>query len=95
MSNLKIIAIDIDGVLCKGESWTPQQCLKAKPIKENIRKVNELHKTNFIIIYTARRDHLVEATLKWLKLNGVEFQAISNKKMAADIYIEDKAIIWK
>ena len=92
MSNLKVIAVDIDGVLCKGECWTPEQCLKAKPILKNIEKVNELGKFNFIVIYTARRDFLVEASLKWLKINGVEFQAISNKKMSADSYIDDKIL---
>ena len=95
MSNLKVIAVDLDGVLCKGESWTPEQCLKAKPILKNIERVNKLHKTNFIVIYTARRDFLIEATLKWLRKNGVEFQAISNKKMSADLYIDDKIELWK
>jgi len=92
MSELKVIAVDLDGVLCKGECWNNKQCRKAKPIQKNIDKVNELHKTNFIIIYTARRDYLIPVTLRWLRLNGVEFQAISNKKMAADLYYDDKML---
>jgi len=93
--SLKVIAVDIDGVLCEGEAWTPEDCLSAKPKKKNIERVNELYKTNFIVIYTARRDHLIEATLKWLRTNGVDFQAFSNKKMSADLYLDDKVELWK
>ena len=87
----KVLAVDLDGVLCKGESWNKKQCLKAKPITKNIEKFNKLGRFNFVVIYTARRDFLIEASLKWLRKNGVEFQAISNKKMSADFYFDDKS----
>ncbi len=88
---MKIILIDIDGTLCRGDSWTPEECLNAKPIEENIAKVNELHKYNYIILYTARRDYLLPATLEWLRRNNVQFQAISNKKASAHVYIDNRA----
>jgi len=91
MIRAKVILVDFDGVLSTGECWTPEGCLKAEPIQENIDKVNKLHKENFIVIWTARRDHLIPASLKWLRQHGVEFDAISNKKPAASYYIDDKS----
>jgi len=91
---MKIILVDLDGTLCKGESFTPEDCLKAKPIAKNIKKVNDLHLTNYIIIYTARRDALLPATLEWLRRNNVQYQAISNKKASAHIYVDNRSIHW-
>jgi len=91
MIRAKTILVDFDGVLSTGECWTPEGCLKAEPIQENIDMVNKLHKENFIVIWTARRDHLIPASLKWLRQHGVQFDAISNKKPAANYYIDDKS----
>lgn len=89
---LKVILVDLDGVLCNGESFTEKQCQNAKPNNKIIGKINELYKVNFIVIYTARRDHLIPATLRWLRRNGVYFHAFSNNKTSADIYIDERAI---
>jgi hypothetical protein len=35
---------------------------------------------------------LIPATLEWLRRNNVQYQAFSNKKASADIYIDDKNI---
>ena len=86
----KIIMVDLDGTLCKGEAWTPKDCLKAKPIQKNIDKVNKLSRGNLVVIWTARNDNLMTATFKWLKENGVCFDAVSNEKPGANIYIDDK-----
>jgi len=90
MIKKQVILVDFDGVLSTGEAWTPEDCEKAEPIEENIKKVNELAKYNFIVVYTARRDELIYASLKWLKRHGVEFDAISNNKTAANYYVDDK-----
>lgn len=87
---MAVLAIDMDGVLCEGEAYTTQQCLDAKPRQEVIAKAKEEYNHNFIVIYTARRDNLIPATIKWLRMHGVPFHAISNNKMAADWYIDDK-----
>ena len=96
MSKLKqrigVIACDMDGTLCKEVCWTEEEVLDATPNISFIQKVNELYLINFIVIYTARRDHLLPSTLQWLRINGVMFHAISNNKMAADLYIDDRAI---
>lgn len=92
-NNLRVICVDLDGVLCEGEIWTPEDCLKAKPIEKNIKEVNRLHQEHFIVIYTARRDNLIPTTLEWLRRNNVQYQAFSNKKTSADFYVDDKNLI--
>ena len=87
----KVIAVDLDGVLCEGKYWVGDG-KKIKPIKENIKKVNKLYLTNFIVIWTARRYCQAENTMNWLRENGVHYHAIHFEKMAADIYCDDKAI---
>lgn len=88
----KLIMVDLDGVLCKGECWTPYECMRAKPISKNIDKVNRLSQGNCIIVWTARSDELMSETFKWLKENGVIFDAVSNKKPGASYYIDDKSV---
>jgi len=87
----KIIAVDMDGTLCEGEAYTEKECLAAVPREDIIEKVNELAQKEFIVILTARTDELLPATMQWLRLNGVRFNAISNNKMPADWYLDDKA----
>jgi uncharacterized HAD superfamily protein len=87
----EVIAVDVDGTLTMGVAWTPEECLIATPNIKFINWVNEKSKENFIVIWTSRRDHLIPATMQWLRKNGVMFHAISNLKMPADCYLEDKA----
>lgn len=88
-----IICIDIDGTLTKDCCWTPEDCLKAEPRQEVIDKVNEIYLRHFIVIYTARRDELIPATIKWLRKHEIMFHAISNNKIPTDVgYVDDKSI---
>lgn len=82
----------MDKTLTTGTSWTPEQCLKAKPNLKVIEKVNKMAKEGFLIIWTARRDFLIPATLQWCRKHGVFFQAISNNKTAGDLIIDDICI---
>ena len=91
MRRPKLIAVDLDGTLTLSEAWTEEECLNAPPNRQNIRKLNELAKDNFIIIFTARKDEFISATLEWLREHGVRFDAISNRKTPADIYIDSRA----
>lgn len=88
----KVILVDMDNTLCIGEAWTAVDCAKALPKQNIINKVNKLYQYNFIVIYTARRDRLIPATLQWLRQNNVMYHAISNIKCSADIYCDDKSI---
>ncbi len=94
--NGKVICIDVDGTLTEETCWTPEECLKATPRQDVIDRVNEVALRSFVVIYTARRDELIPATLKWLRRNGVIFQAISNNKIGTDVgYVDDKSILIK
>lgn len=87
------IGIDLDGTLCKGQHWdTPEQALKAEPIKDMIEKVNKLYRDDFIIIYTARQDWLMSATFQWLHENNVHFHAVANGKIPLDFLFDDLAV---
>jgi hypothetical protein len=88
----KVYAIDVDGTLTIGDAWDYESCLMAKPRQEIIDYVNEIAKKNFIVIHTARRHNLYEATVEWLAIHGVTYHAIRMGKMPADYYLEDKAI---
>jgi uncharacterized HAD superfamily protein len=88
-----VIAVDVDGTLTKEICWTEDDCLKATPRQTVIDRVNELSATSFIIIHTARRNKLYNATIKWLDAHGVCYHAIRMEKMPADIYVDDKSIL--
>jgi len=87
----KLIAVDLDGTLCKGEFWG--EC-EPEPIKEMIDYVNNLYKKGaHIIIYTARNPEYFQATNLWLLKHNVYFHGIAmQKKIGADCYIDDKAL---
>ena len=88
----RIVLVDLDGTLCEEVCWTKQGCKEAKPVQRVIDRVNELYKLNFVVIYTARRDGLIPASLEWLRRNGVHFHAFSNIKCPADYYLDDRSL---
>lgn len=89
--NDKVIAVDLDGVLCEGEFWGAGEC---KPIQEMIDKVTGWYqKGAHIIIYTARQPKYFALTQAWLMKNCVPFHGITMQmKPGADVYIDDKAL---
>jgi len=87
-----LILVDIDNTLTTSTSWTEQDCLFAPPNKRMIDWVNARYRDCCtIIIYTARREDLREATKYWLKKNNVNYHAIRFNKIPCDIFIDDKA----
>jgi uncharacterized HAD superfamily protein len=90
-TRLKVYGIDLDGVLCSGEKW-PGEKHELMPITKNIKKVNELALTNFIVIHTSRKFCQAEDTMNWLMRNGVHYHAIRFEKMPGDYYVDDKFI---
>jgi len=88
----RVICIDCDGTLTKSVCWTPEECLEAEPNEAVVEKVNSL-KNVWIIIYTARADELIPATIKWLRKHSVKYHAISNIKIPAGMgYVDDNSI---
>ena len=87
------IFVDVDGVLCTQETIYS----RAKPIYENIAKINKLYDDgHIIIIWTARGSTtgidwgaVTEEQLhKW----GVHFHELRMGKPAYDVFIDDRAI---
>jgi len=89
----KLVCMDLDGTLCKGDCWTEEEMLFAEPIQKNIDKNNKLYLTNHIIIYTARPEWYRAETVYWLSKNKVRYHALvmGDRKVGADIYYDDKA----
>lgn len=75
--NDNYLLVDFDGTLTEDVAWTPKECMDCKPSVDDIMAINELYKTKLIIIYTARPDYLYEASVKWLRNNGVKFHAVN------------------
>ena len=91
----KLIMVDLDGTLTQEVAFTIDECRKATPVKVIIDKVTELYAANFIVIYTARRDELLPVTLEWLRVNNIRYHAISNLKIPADVYVDDKMMSFE
>lgn len=89
----KIYAIDLDDTLC---IWKFRES-EPTPIKDRIKKVNDLYKKwNVILICTARNPVYYQQTLWWLISNWVYFHWLNMQyKPWADYYIDDKAITDK
>jgi len=89
--NDKLIAVDMDGVLCEGEFWGEGE---PEPILKNIEYFNSLYKKGgHIIIYTARQPRYYSLTQTWLDKYEVMYHGIAMmKKIGADIYIDNKAL---
>lgn len=91
MDKNNIICFDLDGTLTKEICWTPEDCLRATPT-ELVSLVKDLTKKNTVVIYTARQNHLMNATFEWLQVNGIGRCPVSNFKIGCDCYFDDKAV---
>lgn len=87
----KLIAIDLDGVLCNGDFWKDED---PTPIATGIDMVWKLYvKGAHVIIYTARQPKYYPQTHAWLIKNNVPFHGIAmTMKPAAAVYIDDRAL---
>ena len=96
----KKLCFDLDGVICK---TTKKKYFNSKPIKKNIRKINELYdKGHEIIIFTARfmgrsNENIILAkkrglniTYRQLKKWGVKYHNLIFGKPSFDLYVDDK-----
>jgi len=89
--NDKLIAVDLDGTLCRGEFWGGSD---PEPIQDRIEFINDLYTRGaHIIIYTARQPKFFTDTYAWLIKYGVMFHGIAmHQKCGADLYIDDKCL---
>lgn len=85
------ICFDIDGTLCNEVCFTKEEVLKATVNKKMAKLAQHYYENGFLIIYTARRDELIEPTFEWLRRNNIRWHAFSNIKIPASMYVDDKA----
>ena len=97
---MRVIYVDIDETICHRESsidfGVTHDYTKAKPIKENIEKINKLYdEGNTIVYWTARGSRKqidwTELTTKQLNECGAKFHELKVNKPFYDVFIEDKA----
>ena len=97
---MRVIYVDIDETICHRESsvdfGVTHDYTKAKPIKENIEKINKLYdEGNTIVYWTARGSRKqidwTELTTKQLSEWGANFHELKVNKPFYDVFIEDKA----
>ena len=88
-----IIYVDIDETICL--SPDSRDYSKAKPIPDNINKINDLYdKGNKIVYWTARG---TETKIDWRNLTekqfkawGVKYHELKFRKPNYDLFIDDK-----
>jgi len=86
-----LVAMDMDGTLTKDTCWTKEQCQNAEPNRQMIKVANIIANRDILIIWTARKRRLFEITFNWLDKWNVKNFGITDKKIPADLYIDDKS----
>ena len=86
-----IIHVDMDKTLTMETCWTIEECYNVKPNIQMVKAVNTIAQRDVVIIYTARQNHLIPATIDWLNKYNVRYDAISNIKRPTCLYIDDKS----
>lgn len=94
MSNPLNIYVDIDNTIAQTPDGDYEQ---AKPITENIQKINELYERGHHINYWTGRGTITK--IDWLPLTkkqldswGCKYHSVQLGKPAFDLFIDDKAI---
>ena len=97
---MKLIYVDIDETICNREASSDfgvvHDYTKAKPIKENIAKINKLYdEGNTIVYWTARGSRKqidwTELTTNQLNEWGAKYHELRVDKPFYDLFIEDKS----
>ena len=91
---MKVIYVDIDETICVTPD-NPRQYSEAKPIKENIEKINKLFDSgNTIVYWTARGSrsgiNWYDLTKKQLDEWGAKYHNLRCDKPYYDLFIDDK-----
>ena len=92
---MKVIYVDIDETICITPD-NPRIYEKAKPIKENIEKINELYNRGNKIVYWTARGSLsgidwYDLTEKQLYEWGAKYHTLRCDKPYYDEFYDDKA----
>ena len=89
LKNVKVYAVDIDGVLC--EERQDLNYHLSGPKYNNITKVNSLYADGHgIMLYSSRFESDREVTKIWLQNYGVKYHKLVLGKPQADFYVDDR-----
>jgi len=88
MTSKPNVCIDFDGVLNTYKGWVNEDYLyEPRPgAKEFLEKVNKEYN---IIIFTTRD---AEKVSQWLRENDMPYSIVTNRKVPAKAYIDDRAL---
>jgi histidinol phosphatase-like enzyme len=98
---MKVIYVDIDETICHRETsvdfGTKHDYTKAKPIPENIDKINKLYDEGHTIVYwtargSRRQNDWTELTRDQLNAWGAKYHELRADKPFYDLFIEDKSL---
>ena len=98
---MKVIYVDIDETICRRETsvdfGVTHDYSKAKPIQENIDKINKLYdEGNTFVYWTARGSRKqidwTELTKNQLEEWGAKYNELRVDKPFYDLFIEDKSL---
>lgn len=85
-----IYCIDLDGVICTTDGMNYNYAI---PKHDVIEKINDLWHRHTIVISTGRHKRYKELTIAQLESWAVKYDVLDiGNKVAADCYIDDKAI---
>lgn len=91
-----VVAIDFDGTITKDNEFPKKIGVLRDGCKEAIDYIRENHK---VIIWTCRSGEYLKEMIKFLQANGITYDGINSdiyaktdRKILADIYIDDKNI---
>lgn len=89
---MKIVAVDIDGVLTKEEKgFGDEVYMKRTPVKRAIEILKDYKRRGFkIILHSSRHHEDIRITRKWLATHRVPHDEIILGKPKADVYIDNR-----
>ena len=86
----KVIQIDFDNVICATGKWS-EGTITASPMPGAKDKIIDLMEQGYeCVVFTARRE--LESVNTWMKENDFPDLVITNQKLPARAYIDDRAI---
>jgi len=88
----KTVLVDFDGVLSESSGPYARDHF-GPPLKEGFKLVRTLLVRDFnVVIFTARKE--TDMVAQWLKNHGLPHLMVTNHKVAAIAYVDDRALPW-
>lgn len=89
---MKTICIDFDGTIHNNKLGYLDGTIYGEPAEGAVFTITNLCKEYRVVVFTARQTKEFKAVKNWLKQYGFPKLEITNKKIPALCYVDDKAI---